>query len=499
MVDGQQGLVHMKTPAPVLRILLFTSEECKFCPEVDRIVRKHVGNQRFVNVTPIDVNLNPDIAERFSVIRLPTVVINNQRVLEGYMSEEDIRDRLWNILFQNILARDPALEKRRESVFALTHNMVQSASQKKLIRRNIGDYVHLGALQIANMSLLALDRLASHLIYDAARMQGLYGPAQLMLTTSNPSIFQQIKVANRFRAAIQGIVRLMSDHTQFPVYTAERAEVRELTDSTALVRVYGSAYAVGAPTLGEPLCWSLAGEVAGQIQSVVGRPARVTETACHGLGQTWCEFFVELVSEEEATAVGSDEKGQTQERRIVFQTTLMEMSEQHQNSLFLKSKMRPQVGDFVHIAEIQGVVTAIKLMDPFCGMLLYSAGSVFGLTGPGKHLLQEELGEDKVMGSLSLEEAVRLVVWELKHPTTQLSRQHSFVRFEVVSEERAVVVIKENYFSAGTPDVGETFCDFTAGFLRGRLQLLVEDDVLVSEVSCVGSGGDDCRFEIALD
>ena len=159
---------NLKTKQPI-RLIMFTSKSCKFCPEIDRIVRKFVGSGigTNVNVTTVDVDISPDIAKKYEINRLPAVYMGNERVLEGYMSEDDIRDRLWNQIFHSVLANDLSHEKRKENLIWLTRNMINSVSGKELIRPNIGDYVHIQALQISSMSLLALDPLASHLQYEA--------------------------------------------------------------------------------------------------------------------------------------------------------------------------------------------------------------------------------------------------------------------------------------------------------------------------------------------
>ena len=61
------------------------------------------------------------------------------------------------------------------------------------------------------------------------------------------------------------------------------------------------------------------------------------------------------------------------------------------------------------------------------------------------------------------------------------------------------MTVKECATATNTPDLGVTFCDFQAGFISGRLQLLVDDDVVVREVECPGTGHDHCKFEITLE
>lgn len=494
----------MKKPTPLLRLLMFTSKDCKFCPEVERIVRKTVGSNigAKVNITTIDVDLSPDIAERYKVHLLPTVIMGNEPVIAGYMSEDDIRDRLWSKIFQTALTRDTSYEKQKETIFVLLKNIIDSITRKKLIRPTIGDYTHLGALQISNMSLLALDKLAAILLYEAGKMQGLLGLGQLMVSTVNPEIFKQIIVQTRFKEIIVGITKLLSENEQFPLLIAEGADVMEITDTTALIRVHGSAFAVGSPTIGEPLCWSLAGEIAGWTQSILGKDVKTTEISCWGLGQNYCEFFIEVVESEKAATISVEstkDKAELQERRTVFQHTLLEMAENFQDSLFFKKRLRSKYGDFIHISVVQNALISLKLKDPYLGLLLYSAGSTYGLSGPGKDILQKLISEDNIEQPMGLRPALKLVTEELSHPTTLLSRQHSFVSYSVDDdEEKGVITIYENVYAAGAGDVAEHFCDFTAGYINGRLQLLMVDEIMVREISCYGSGDSMCSFEVNI-
>ena len=100
---------------------------------------------------------------------------------------------------------------------------------------------------------------------------------------------------------------------------------------------------------------------------------------------------------------------------------------------------------------------------------------------------------------MALKIALELIVDELQHPTTLLSREHSFVQFSVnEDEDKGNITIYENVYASGAGNVSEHFCDFTAGFINGRLQLLIVDEILVREIACHGSGDGYCKFEVTL-
>ncbi len=468
---------------------------------MDRIVRRVIGTGlgNTVHVKTVDVDLSPQVAAQFQIRQLPAVVIDQETVLVGYMSEDDIKDRLWNKIFENILAKDVAYGKRKENMLYITKKTIDSVQNKEISRQLIGDYCHLETLQMSNFSILALDRMAGPLLYQAGKDVGKYGAGQMLLLNLNPRIAAEFRIGPRFHEIMRGLQQVYSDHTRFPIWVSDNAELTELKSDSAILRIHGSAYAVQAPRIGEPLCYTLAGEIAGQIEVLLGRFAKVREISCWGLGDEYCEFLIETSEEEEKIRVTSDEgKKEASARRELFLTSIYEMSSNLQESLKFKRTFRT-IGDFVHISVVQQALTGLKFMDPFCGSLLYSAGSEYGMTGPGKEILQRLIYEKQLPMPLEFENAIELVAVNLSHPSFLLPRNHSIISSEIEDDETAYITISECATAAGTPELGMTFCDYMAGFISGRLQLLVDEDAIVKEIECHGTGHDRCKFEITLD
>ncbi|MFW9991460.1 MAG: V4R domain-containing protein [Candidatus Odinarchaeota archaeon] len=484
-----------------VRILLFTSESCKFCPEVDRIVRRVVGAgaQNQVQVTTVDVDLAHEIAEEYQISILPTVVIDKKVVLQGLMSEDDVKDRLWNSLFSSILERGKRLDMRKENMLFITERTMASVNKKELIRSNIGDYVHLGTLQASTLSMLALDPLARNLLYDVGRNLGMYGAGQMMLLSLNPDISTSFRLEKRFQAILQAIKEFYSNPAAFPLFLSESAEIVENDGDKAVLRIFGSAYAIGTPRIGESLCSMIAGEIAGQVQVLLGRHAKVTETACWGLGDTYCEFLIETSDKESSMEIVSDKgKKEVAARRQKFIDAMAELAGLHEDSLFMKRQFRPKAGDFVHISAVQQAFTALKMMDEFTGMLLYSAGNENGLISP-KNVLLRELFKTGARPPLEFNQAVKVIAASIAHPTSLLPRTHSFVNYEIIDEDVAHLIIDENVFSAGSSNTGTSFCDWTAGFIAGRMRLLTIGEPVVKEIECTGTGAERCKFEISIE
>ena len=47
-------------------------------------------------------------------------------------------------------------------------------------------------------------------------------------------------------------------------------------------------------------------------------------------------------------------------------------------------------------------------------------------------------------------------------------------------------------------NMGDTFCDFKAGFFAGRLLIMLGTEPTVREIQCQGKGHSSCVFEITL-
>lgn len=484
-----------------IRILLFTSATCKFCPEVERIVRGVVGAGlgATVSITTVDIDISPQIAEQYNITKLPSVVMNNELVLFGLMQEEDVKDKLWNSLFSNILQAEEKQDKKKENMFFIIQRTLDSI-KGSLIRKNIGDYVHLGTLQMTNLSILSLDILAPLLLYTSGRELGMYGASQMLLLITNPNIGNEIKSVPRFYEILKALEMLYSDPSKHPLFVSENAKLIEKSDTGATLRIWGSAYSVGISNVGEPLCHILAGEIAGSVQVLLGKHVKVTETSCWGLGDEYCDFKIEILNEEQILRPESDTgKKEAMLRRNTFLSKLYDVSKTISDSLFMKVPLRKRVMDYVHISLIQEEFMGIKFQDPFCSILLYSAGREFGIGGPGKEILQKKLMEKNMRPPLNLEEAVKLLTEYYQHPTNMLPRQYAFVDCEIEDEETAYIIIKECAHSSGSMNVGETFCDFEAGFIAGRIQLLIEDSVIVKEIECHGKGDNYCKFEIVIE
>ena len=159
---------------------LFTSKNCKFCPQVDAIVRQVVGSAfgKTVFVNTVDCDLYPKIAADHGITALPSVMIDKEIVLTGMVREAEIKDKLMNTLFNAILSRSGVFHGK-ENLLGITQHLVNSFNKRTYLREHIGDYVHLSTIQMINISILSLDHLAKIMLYEAGKNVGKFGPGQM--------------------------------------------------------------------------------------------------------------------------------------------------------------------------------------------------------------------------------------------------------------------------------------------------------------------------------
>jgi len=487
-----------------VRIVLFSGKHCYKCPEVARIVHRVVGSAMgdSIRVVTVDVDEQPAVAAKYEIMTLPTIVIDEKKVLHGTIEEDDIKTQLWETLLNRGGRREGVHERKKESMLRITMNTLNSIARQEMIRDDLGDYCHFGILQQSTLSLLALDPLVRPLFYRVGKDLGMFGALPSFCISANPRISSEYRASERFEEIMNGIVAYFSQPDRFPIYTTESAELREIDSNSALLRVYGSAFSMGVPGIGEPIDFVLAGNIAGIIEVLLGKYARVEEHDCWGLGARHCDFHVELTEKPEELASTSSEreysKEDTQRRRYTFRDAIIQVTKQMEDSIFMKTQRRKYVGDYCHIGVIQQPLTALKWIDPFCGTLLYSAGFELGIYGPGKEIIWKILLDLKKEWPLALSDAVHVIRAFLGHPQSILARQHAFVEVVESNAEKVLLSIKGCSTASGLPnfDQGELFCDFQAGYIGGRVDLLTERDVVVRELECHGTGHDHCLFEI---
>lgn len=487
-----------------IRMLVFTSPECYACPDVERIVHKHVGTyySDLCHISTINVNEYPKVAEKYNVRSLPTVIIDDEIVLQGLVTESDIQDLLWQRVTGSIMEREESFDARKETLLTISKNSFDSIMNEEFIRPNIGDYLHVGVMQQMMVSLVALDKLVPQLLYQAGRDVGLYGVGTYLMITLNPSIGTEFRAKERFEEVMTGLVKYFSDNEtiNIPMKLAESAEVVKLNEDMAVLRINGLASACGAPFVGEPLCHFSAGEMAGITEALTGKHAVVHESKCIGTGHAYCEFEI-MVSDDKITRSQEEYQDEyiVEDRSQHFQGILHDISTRLHES-FISPKdvfQRGNIGNEVHFTKLQQAIVNLRMADPFSGALLYAAGRQLGIFGPGRDILQRYLEDENYSWPLSLDQSLHVLNKFFHFGMIQAAKERSDVKI-IEEDDQLKIRIYECAMSSGAKDSETTFCDFMAGYIAGRIQILTSKDCIVTETKCHGLGDKFCEFEISF-
>ncbi len=92
-----------------MRALVFVSKNCPYCRHFEKVVRK-LEEEFEIDFERVDVDLNPELSEKYGIMILPTLVlVNGDEVIGGFMGFADyktayttIREQMYGVsaLFQ---------------------------------------------------------------------------------------------------------------------------------------------------------------------------------------------------------------------------------------------------------------------------------------------------------------------------------------------------------------------------------------------------------------
>jgi predicted hydrocarbon binding protein len=459
--------------------------------------------QDLVHATTVDIDDDPEAKTHYAIQALPTLVINDEIVLEGGMDDDSVRDLLWSTLMNQAISSEKAADLTKRSLLALTMNAMQSLDGSRLLRPSVGDFTHIGVYQQYLLSLYSLDPLIPHLLYKAGYQLGMYGMMHHVLTILNPKLGRTPKRNLRFKQLAKALELYFSDSENQATHLAESAQVVNLTENYIDLEVKDLASASIRIDVGEPMCDFIAGQLAGVTSAVMGfsgLEADCQELICLANGGEACRFRISIGP----TTVGDlppvESKVDREERKDNFYEVIHEMTRNLQDSVLMVKLQRNAVHDFVHISLLQPIIVALKFLDRFSGTILYNGGKHLGVFGPGKDLLYSLVDELGIHPPVAIKVGVNLLLKYLTHPRIIITREHGSVILHPREDSVYHLEIIDNVSVAGmqNEDLNQTFCDFQAGFIAGRLYILIGVDPTVREIECQGTGSPSCTFEISV-
>lgn len=486
-----------------IRLIMFTSEDCVYCPPVEEIVKEVVGSgmQELVHVSTIDVQDDPDTASQYEIMALPSLVINESIVLEGGMDDDSVRDLLWTTLMSHALTTEKALTLTTNSLLAITMNAMDSLQGNRILRPSVGDFAHVGVYQQYLLSLYSLDPLIPFLLYKAGYQLGMVGMMHHVLTLLHPPLGKTSKPKSKFKHLARALELYFTDRDLIPTQLASEGKIVGFNDTTIVLRVHELASASIKIDVGEPMCGFTAGQLAGVTAVVMGEVngmVKCVETDCMANGADYCSFTISITEKSPISLPPLETQEERAERRQNFYEVIHEMTGLIQDSQIMRKIQRPNARDFIHISVLQPIIVSLKFLDRLSGTILFNGGKELGIFGPGKDLLYRLVQESAVQVPLDFDSGVQLLFEYLSHPLTSLGREFGKLHLKNNGDESYTLEIQDNAAIAGmsTAALGHTFCDFQAGFFAGRLHILIGVNPFVKEIECQGTGSETCKFII---
>ncbi|MHA1994455.1 MAG: V4R domain-containing protein [Candidatus Hodarchaeales archaeon] len=527
--------------AEPISIILFKGPKCAMCRPVERHLKRIVEtSQGGATLKTIDTDEHSDIAtKRYHVYQVPHVLFNDEEVLNatqaasmfssfggedsGMFSSEQYD--LFNFLFNKLIeagVKDSEAYRdrwRKLSIITVSGRLLDVDELETVIRPSIGDYVHIGHLQAIVTSLIAINPVAKGYLFRAGELAGKFGAAQSWLHSYNRNIMDEHRMKNRFNEMLKGF-KILYGPNPMALNVASDLTIDRISDYHVKLHVNGSAHAVENSDIGQDVCGFFAGEIAGLIEVTLGEKAAVTETKCWGLGDNHCEFDIKLGEVSDHYNISNIESKEffSENDRLRFELSIGQISKNMYESLLNKKWMRPEIGDFIHISVLQHILTSLKFSDPFNSTLLSYAGQHYGQIlediGIISRIINRRGLDAKLLGAMEFEQACEVLSYYFDKNLSS-PKILSDVVVQQIDDESAIFKVWESAATSGIdlttvdrvnlfpgldqPPEVNMLDDFLSGFINGRLDLFIEEDVIVRETKCQASGHPHCEFLAELD
>lgn len=536
-----------------VNILIFKNAGCTPCRKVEPVLRQLVSSNssNLATLTIIDTDKEVDLARRFHIDKIPVIYFNDKLILTAdetvslinldqssnielpfFEENEEIlgnysnfntffgsnsQSALFSRLFDEIIrysadSNSPELMQRRLkfNMLAISQKTMSIEAFQSVTRSSVGDYVHIGVLQSIVTSILAISPRSSAYLYRVGCDLGRYSNVQSRFLQNFPKIMDDFDDDNKFRDILEGLAELYSSNSLgLPLYLASRSIAKPIDSKSALLTVYESAFCAHISPIDQPVCYLIAGEIAGLVEIIMGDSVSVVETKCFGLGDPFCQFEIELGKERDFTFI-NERVFLSETEKEKFQLCLETISKNMYSSSLFRKTLRSGFSDYVHISVLQQTMNGIKFSDPFFTTLLFYGGFHYGKFGADFAVIERLM---KSMGDAELpidfEDSLYVMRSYFNDPSIILSRWQGKVDLIFEDEETALLNVYESSIASGlnmkssdfSLDVSleTTLCDFTAGFIQGRLSRICDENVKVTEVTCRGLGSKFCQFKIELD
>lgn|GEM_PF-6326280 len=368
------------------------------------------------------------------------------------------------------------------------------------IRRELGDYVDIFSIQSIQSSLLLYDPSSISKIYTAIRD---IVEDQTATWVENKGLddfyikkFKNLKDKTAKNKYFSSILEEHQDRI-FRNLGLGTLNLVEVGEDRVVLEVKESVEGYKAPKIGYPICFNVAGILAGEM---LGRFGDWTcyEESCISTGGKSCKFVIapqEVIIEEVRkfldlpSTTSFSFKGRLISL-VTESTSLVDYTPVKENIINkllkvlrdMKSQPRPELGYEIKIRALQQYYLSFFVDDFDKGTkLLYNSGYKWGINF------------FRVVSSIGREDE--------KSIKNILTRTFSRLGIGILSFSKEVnsyrICVEECAYSSGL-DLDSVICCFNSGFFSGVLTALNEKEYSGKEIRCSAASGDKCIHEISV-
>jgi len=336
---------------------------------------------------------------------------------------------------------------------------VRPFKKEKMIRMQLGDYVHINVFRDILFSIMSLSpKTYIPYMYSWGKFVGAKSTEQA-LDTLDISIFTRALSLSRS-------LKIMKMDVYKDIITKSWIDLKYIPKVTYVderggvfrIQVYESDESYGLPKIGKKVCFYSAGILAGSTETLIRKSVNVVETKCYCDKHKYDEFMGRVGME-------------FPEYKIHDPKYFKKLKTKVRKTFLSKKKIRPKLGDYSHIASLQVAYLGIFLSSPGSHTMLYWIGKETGA----------ELAS-KVRGNKLKE--LEAIMKDMKIGILSIKK----------NEKNMTLKLKESAFSAGAKNFDKRIDSYLAGLYAGYLTKSLKKRYNVVETKCIASGNPHCEF-----
>lgn len=331
------------------------------------------------------------------------------------------------------------------------------------IRKKLGDDLHILVFQDLFFSILSLSpKTYASYIYS-------WGKFIASESTKNALDVLQIDFVTRMTSKLF-VLRLLKDKVYADglakTWIYYRIGIPSFTfidevAKTFRVKVEESEESWGLPNIHKKVCFFPSGFLAGNIESLIGKPVNVFETKCIADGENYDEFAGAIDLPFHKFDV-LDKGDFVKIKRLIF------------NRMFSRKGRRPKLSDFVHLAIPQIFNLGVSLSSPGAHAMLYWVGRESGINI-----------SKRIKGT-----GMRIRLKKF----IELMKYLKIGIFKTKSLKKPVFIVEESAFASGAKNFEKRICSYIAGLLAGFIEKSTGRKYNIIETKCIANGDEHCEF-----